>query len=120
MKRLVIAVVLAVPAVAGADKNFLGGGGSWDCSKDATVNISGKGKYVLTGTCKTINLSAGDATITAASVGEININGAKNTIDCDELGKISIVGANNKVTYKKGKKPAIAQVGSGNSITRLE
>ncbi len=122
MKRLVISFVLAIPAVASADKDFTGGSGAHDCSKDPVVNInSGSGTYTFTGACKTVNVNGGENKITAASIGTLNVNGAGNTADCDELGGANITGTDNKVSYskaQKGTKPGWRALGTGNALTK--
>lgn len=119
-KRLMISVLLAVPAVASA-KDFLGSG-SHDCSKDPVVNINaGSATITLTGACKTVNVNGGSNKLAAASIGTLNLNGADNTADCDELGGVNLTGTGNKVTYKKaqkGDKPSWRAIGAGNTLTK--
>ena len=121
MKQLLICGLLAFPALASADKNFMGGG-THDCASDPIVNINASaGVVTLTGACKTVNINGADNKLTIASVGELNINGSSNTVDTDELGGANATGSNNKVTYKKaqkGTKPGWRAVGTGHSLTK--
>jgi len=123
MTRWALALALALPAVAHADKSFNGGkGGSWDCKSDPVVVITGgSARYTLTGECKSINVTGGHNTLTIESSGTLDITGASNTVTIDAVDAININGAQNKVTWKKGKsspKPAISQLGQKNVITQ--
>jgi hypothetical protein len=125
MMKLVIAIMMLVPALAAADKDFPGGkGATWDCKSDPTVNINhGKGAYTFKGECKAININGGHNTLTIEKVAELNINGASNTVTIDAIGAINIVGSDNKITWKKaatGDKPAVSTVGTGNAVTKAK
>lgn len=123
MKRLIVCGLLAVPAIASADKTFMSGG-SHDCATDPVVNINtGNGTFTLTGACKTVSVNGADNKLTIASVGTLNINGSGNTADTEELGAANATGSNNKVTYQKaqkGSKPGWRAVGTGHSLTKAK
>jgi DUF3060 family protein len=124
MKKLLLAAIMLVPALAAADKDFMGGKGTtWDCAKDPTVNINhGNGKYTFKGECKAININGGHNTLTIETITELNINGASNTITAGSVDTININGADNKVTWKRSKakdgKPAVSTLGTGNSVSQ--
>ena len=122
MTKLLLALVLCVPSLALADKDFTGGkGATWDCAKDANVNINhGNGKYTFKGACKTVNVNGGHNTLAIETVETIDLNGASNTITADSVDTITINGADNKVTWKKSKgpdgKPTVTTLGQNNSV----
>ncbi len=121
MKTLAIACLLAFPALASADKNFMSDG-SHDCGSDPIVNINASaGTFTITGACKTVNVNGADNKLTIATVGQLNINGSTNTVDTSELGGANATGSGNKVTYQKaqkGTKPTWRAVGTGHSLTK--
>jgi hypothetical protein len=125
LKALVVVTTLLAPAAAFADKDFMGAddGATWDCSQDAKVNINySDATFTLTGACEEINVNGSNVKITADDVGTTNINGAKNSMKTNILGAANITGTGNKVTYKKaktGKKPKVASMGKGNSVSKV-
>jgi len=123
MRWWALALVLALPATALADKSFSGGkGGSWDCKSDPVVVITGgSAHYTLKGACKSINVTGGHNTLSIESSGTLDITGASNTATIDEVDAININGAQNKVSWKKGKsqpKPTVSQLGQKNVIAQ--
>jgi len=121
MRTLVISLLLASPAIAHADKSFAGSGGSWDCSKDAVIEIAGDGAWTITGACKSITVDGADHQLTIESVAMLNVNGASNVADVDTLGTVNLLGADNKVTWHKalkGAKPVVKGAGVNNSVTK--
>lgn len=120
-KQLVALMIVALsPTAAFADKNIIGGSATWDCAKDATVNIvHGKGTYTFKGTCKEVNVQGGGNKITAEGIDQLNIQGADNTVTVGTIDQINIVGSNNRVTWSKAKsgdKPAQSVVGTDNKL----
>jgi hypothetical protein len=126
MNKLIIAMVLLVPGLAAADKEFTNEkAATWDCSKDATVTIThGNGKYTFKGACKDITINGGHNTLTVEGVTTLTINGASNTVAVDSTDTIAITGSNNKVTWKKSggadAKPATSSLGQNNTITQAK
>ena len=120
-KQLVALMIVALsPTAAFADKSIIGASATWDCAKDATVNIvHGKGTYTFKGACKAVNVQGGGNRITAQAIDELNIQGANNTVTVGTIDQINIVGANNRVTWSKpksGDKPAQSVVGTDNKL----
>ena len=122
MKKQFVALLFVAlsPTAAFADKNIISGSATWDCAKDATVNIvHGKGSYTFKGTCKEVNVQGGGNRITAEAIDELNIQGGDNTVTVGTIDQINIVGSNNRVTFKKAKsgdKPSQSVVGNDNKI----
>jgi hypothetical protein len=126
MKTFIVTVLLsAMPAAAIADKDFTEGPGeTWDCATDPNVNINhAKGKYTLTGDCKTIAINGDGNTVAVATAEEVNVNGATNKVTVGTVATINVNGVSNKVTWKKassGKKPAVNVVGLKNSVAKAK
>jgi hypothetical protein len=123
MKRILVLVVVLVPAAASADKAFMTGKGTtWDCKKDPVVSIMhGKGTYKLKGACTTVNVSGGSNKLTIESVDELNLTGAKNTVTVTTVGTINLTGSKNNVTWKAAKTgdaPSINNVGKDNTVAQ--
>ncbi len=122
MKRILVLVVVLVPAAASADKAFMTGKGTtWDCKKDPVVSIMhGKGTYKLKGACTTVNVTRGSNKLTIESVDELNLTGAKNTVTVTTVGTINLTGSKNNVTWKAAKTgdaPSINNVGKDNVVS---
>ena len=124
MKNLVVMALLLAPSLALADKDYTGGkGATWDCAKDATVNINhGQGNYTFKGACKAININGGHNTISVEAVETLDVNGASNTVTAGSVDTITINGADNKITWKKTKgkdgKPAVTTLGQNNKVSQ--
>jgi hypothetical protein len=122
MKRMLLSMVVLIPAVAGADKTWTSGKGTtWDCKDDPIVSIAhGKGVYTFKGRCADIGVSGSKVTVTAETSNEINITGSQNTITLDAVGTINVSGSGNKVTWKAGTngKPTIHDFGKNNVIVK--
>jgi hypothetical protein len=121
MRTLLVLALLAVPALARADKTFSKGKGeTWDCAKDPVVRIvMSKGTFGFIGECKRISVTGSKNVLSVASVGKIAITGADNMVDIEEVDAIAVSGARNHVSWQKAKtgdKPKVAKSGSGNSV----
>jgi hypothetical protein len=122
--RLVLLVAL-VPAVAFADKTFTKGtGDTWDCAKDAVVNIkTAKGTYGFLGECKRIAIAGGKNAVSIATVGKLVVSGSDNVIDIEQVDAIVVTGARNKVTWKSastGDKPKITAGSKTNHVEKAK
>ena len=120
-KQLVALMIVALsPTSALADKDIITGSATWDCAKDATVNIvHGGGSYTFKGACKEVNVQGGSNRITAQAIDELNIQGADNTVTVGTIDQINIVGSKNRVTWSKAKsgdKPSQSVVGTDNKL----
>ena len=121
MRTLLVLALVAVPALARADKTFnKGKGETWDCAKDPVVRINmSKGTFGFIGECKRISVNGGKNVLSVASVGKIAINGADNMVDLEEVDAIIVNGARNHVSWQKAKtgdKPKVTKSGAGNQV----
>lgn len=115
-------VVALIPGVALADKTFSKGTGeTWDCAKDAVVNIkTSKGTYGFHGECKKISISGGKNAVSIESVGKLLVSGADNLIDVETLDTVVVSGRKNKVTFKKAAKGDKPNVKVSNKTSKVE
>lgn len=119
MSKLALVLALAcTPALAFAGKTYNeGSGGTWDCSKDATVTINiDNATFTFTGTCGTISVNGNSNTITVAGTKTIVLNGNSNTATLTAVQMIQANGNSNTVTYGKDAKPKVQSLGSDNKI----
>jgi len=127
LTSLAVSLVLAVPAVAFADKSYNEAGMkvTHNCAKDKdgpTAMINGTdGTYAFTGACTKIGVNGSTNKITIDKATAINVNGNGNTIAVEGADKISVTGNDNKVSWKKGvagDKPAVSNIGNNNAVSR--
>lgn len=133
MRRMVpSSLVLALACVASlavADVkethviNDSGGTHALECTAERPeVALNGSDLTVaITGACTKVAVNGSSCKITIATVAKLAVNGSTNVIDIDTAGKIAVNGSDNKVTWKKaaaGKKPKVANLGSGNSVKK--
>ncbi len=118
MTKLVALVILIAPAVASAAKTYNeGGGGSWDCSKDANVQINvNDATFTFTGGCNRIAVNGNNNKISIQVVRTIDINGNGNAVTIDQADAIATNGNHNKVAYRKGGR--ISNLGSDNKLAQ--
>jgi hypothetical protein len=124
MRSIFVALLLALPAVAAADKNITDKSAKIDCAKDPKVSINtGEGTFTFTGKCELIAINGGENKVKIESVTQLLVNGAENTVDVEAVDKIQVNGNDNKVNYKKGvttKAPKTASIGTGNKLTLVK
>src|ERR1700733_3017207 len=125
MKRISLAIVLALSASAGAksytdNKKTV----SQDCAEDGEASIAGNGNTItLTGTCTKISVMGNDNVIIVASAKEVSVMGNTNKVTIGETDSIRAMGNKNSVSWKKGitdkdKGPAVQSPGKDNKISQ--
>jgi hypothetical protein len=120
MMKILLAALL-VSSVALADVNEMDNSKTHavDCSKDASVRVSGnKNTFTLTGTCKSVQISGNLNVIKGDGAKSVMISGNENTVTLT-IDNAMISGNKNTVSYK-GKKPSIADNGTGNTVTQAK
>jgi hypothetical protein len=123
MRKLTALLVVLVPTIAAADKDFDSGtGGSYDCGADPVVNVQlSDASFTFTGECKEIHLNGSNLRVTIASTDQLSINGAGNVAKLTKVDDILVNGDNNNIRWrhgKSGRRPSVAANGAGNSIAR--
>jgi hypothetical protein len=116
--KILLALML-VSSVALADVNEMDNGKTHavDCAKDATVRVSGnKNVFTLKGTCKSVQISGNNNIVNGDGAKALMLSGDSNAINLATIENAAISGNSNSITYK-GKKPAVADNGSKNSVT---
>ena len=116
--KILLALML-VSAAAFADVNEMDNNKTHavDCSKDATVRVSGNGNtFTLKGTCKSVQISGNKNTVKGDGAKALMISGDGNTIALATIENAALSGNTNRISYK-GKKPSIADNGTKNSVT---
>ena len=113
----VLVIALLMSSAVYADKSFsAGAGGTWDCTDDPVVVITGaNAHYAITGACRSISVAGGHNALTIAKVGTLDVTGRANTIEVDAVDAIDVNGAGNTITWR-GSKPKITQLGQDNAI----
>jgi hypothetical protein len=116
--RFVALLIVIAPAVASAAKAYNEGtGGSWDCAKDANVQINiSDAAFTFTGGCNRIAVNGDNNKITIDVVRTIDVNGNGNAVTIEQADAIATNGNHNKVTYKKGGK--VSNAGSDNKVAQ--
>jgi hypothetical protein len=117
MKTLL--ALMLVSSVALADVNEMDNGKTHavDCSKDATVRVSGnKNVFTLKGTCKSVQISGNNNVVNGDGTKALMISGDSNAVTLATIENAALSGNKNSVTYK-GKKPTIADNGTSNAFT---
>lgn len=123
--KLVLASLLLVPAIAGADVMVSDNDQTVtvDCAKDKNVHVSGnKATVTLTGVCDKVLLDGNEISLTGSAV-TVGIRGNDNTATLEAVDGILTPGNKNKVTWKKGvkkAKPKISNAGNGNKIAKVK
>jgi len=125
LPRIVLCAVLAIPAVAAADKTFAKGTGeTWDCAKDPVVTIkTSKGTFGFLGECKRITVGGTKNAVSVATVGKLIVNGSDNRVDVEQVDAIAVGGTRNTVTWKKagsGDKPKITPGSKTNKVEQAK
>ena len=124
MRSVVVALLLALPLAAAADRTYVDKGGTHDCAKDPNAMINtGGGTFTFTGPCDKIAVNGGGNKLTIESVKKLAINGSKNAVDVDAADKIAVNGTENTVNYKRGvteKTPKVAALGANNKLTQVK
>jgi len=88
-----------------------------DCTKDATVRVSGNGNtFTLKGTCKSVQISGNKNTVKGDGTKALMLSGDDNTVALATIENAAVSGNSNSVSYK-GKKPAVSDSGNKNTVT---
>lgn len=124
MRSALVALLLALPVTAAADRVVTDKAATHDCAKEPNVSINtGEGTFTFTGPCEKIGINGGKNKVTIASVKKLTVNGSKNTIDVDAADKIGVNGAENTINYKRGvteKTPKVGAIGANNKLNPIK
>lgn len=125
MKRILFAVLVFLPAVAGADDDDDAAKlTKIDCSQQADHALNdNKGTFEFTGTCGTISVQGNDNTVRLDKAKTVLVPGNTNTVAVGGVDRIVVAGNANKVTWKKGltkAKPKISAPGNANKIAKAK
>lgn len=119
----IVLVLGSLGGVAGADAMFADNKqtATVDCTKDASVNISGnEATITLTGTCENVMVAGNKAKLTGSAKNVI-VSGNDNTVDLDVVDKLLVSGNANTVSYKKSsdpkKKTKVSNPGNKNKVS---
>ena len=124
MRSVLVALLLALPLIAAADRVVTEKTAAHDCAKEPNISINtGEGTFTFTGPCEKIGINGGKNKVTIESVKRLTVNGSKNTIDVDAADKISVNGSDNTVNYKRGvieKTPKVGAIGANNKLNQIK
>ncbi|HWU89305.1 MAG TPA: DUF3060 domain-containing protein [Kofleriaceae bacterium] len=124
MRSVLVAVLLALPAAAAADRVYTDKAAAHDCAKEPNVSINtGEGTFTFTGPCEKIGINGGKNKVTIESVKKLVVNGSKNIVDVDAADKIGVNGADNTINYKRGvteKTPKVGAIGANNKLNPIK
>ena len=125
MKRILFAILVFLPAAAGADDDDDAAKlTKIDCSQQADHALAdNKGTFEFTGTCGTITVEGNDNTLQLEKAKLVTVPGNTNTVKVGGVDRIIVAGNANKVTWKKGltkAKPKISVPGNANKIAKAK
>jgi hypothetical protein len=112
-----VALLILVPALAFADKSWLGDHQTvtWDCKTDPIGSISGnQSSFIFTGACKKITVLGNQNRVHVDTADSISVTGNSNNVIGSHVANVAIAGNDNTVTAKGA---TASNVGDRNTVT---
>src|SRR5690242_4927876 len=99
MEKLILTLLVVLPALARADKTFTKSA-AWDCKKDPVVVINkGDGSYTFKGACKSITVNGAGVTLKIEQVDQLGLNGGGSIAKVGTVAAIDVNGSGNTVRW---------------------